>query len=426
MMEIPRRLHNKLHWHILLLVLGVMALSRIARTSAFCLKRLRIRGSSTIRILDDSMMDAHANNIPIGPHRSIFSLGKGRNACESTRSIFSLASSRGQSDDTHRPITSESSPQLIKAGSTVQEAYDFGIQALRDASVSEPEASMPQLLAIALDLDWETGYRRVLQPPLLMQALNDEQATTLSQFLQRRLNHEPIQYILGQWDFLDYVVSIRPPLLCPRPETEELVQLAIQDAKNSILSNQLKILDIGCGTGVIGISLVDQLDGAKVQAIDIEPIAVKTSMENAKRILRGKADRYQCALIPVAEYCLKENEKPFDMIVSNPPYIPTSDYKDLSPDVINFESRDALEAGEDGLEVIRDIIKSMRRLCKPGAPCWMEVDPTHPKLMEEMLSSSDVATESGVVFVASHKDMFGKDRFVELRYIGDQEDVAKS
>ncbi|CAJ1970499.1 unnamed protein product [Cylindrotheca closterium] len=310
---------------------------------------------------------------------------------------------------------------MIQAGTSVQEAYNRGVQELQSANVVEPEASMPQLLASALNLDWETGYRTVLQPQTLRQKLTKEQASTLSKLLERRLNHEPVQYILGQWDFLDYVVAIRPPLLCPRPETEELVQLVVQDAKKMRIETgkeQLKILDVGCGTGVIGISLVDLLHDAKVHAIDIDPIAVETSLENARRILsESTVDRYQCSLTPVAEYFIESDEDPYDMLVSNPPYIPTSDYNDLSPDVINFESRDALEAGEDGLAVIIDIIKGMRRWCKPGAPCWMEVDPTHPKLIEELLTSSDKkVAEWGVEFVSSHKDMFGKDRFIKLQF----------
>ena len=337
-----------------------------------------------------------------------------------------LASSGDDQSSRHRHTASSTNidnPSRfgIEPGTTIQEAYNVGVQALHEANVTEPEASLPQLLAVALDLDWETGYRRVMQEPLLRHALNQQQAEILSQYVQRRLNHEPIQYILGQWDFLDYVVSIRPPLLCPRPETEELVQLVLQDVKHSSTEESIKILDIGCGTGVIGISLADQLNGrARVHAIDIEPIAVETSRENAKRILGENKDWYQCELIPVAKYSLIDQEEPFDMIISNPPYIPSGDYIGLSPDVINFESRDALEAGEDGLSVIREIIASMKRLCKPGAPCWMEVDPTHPKLLKELLYSEKAAKEWGVTFMDSRKDMFGKDRFVKLQYSGDK------
>ncbi|KAL3939026.1 MAG: hypothetical protein SGBAC_006173 [Bacillariaceae sp.] len=340
--------------------------------------------------------------------------------------IRTLASNRDCQNSDDSSSTNKSRTIKIPAGTTVQAAYDCGIQALQSANVVEPEASMPQLLAAALDLDWETGYRTVLQPQSLVQELTEDQASTLSKFLERRLNHEPIQYILGQWDFLDYVISIRPPLLCPRPETEELIQLVIQDASKQTRIKetgnvQLKVLDIGCGTGVIGISLADQLNDARVHAIDIEPIAMETSLENARRILTGSTvDRYQCSLIPVSEYVIGKEEEPYDMIVSNPPYIPTSDYNDLSPDVINFESRGALEAGEDGLIVILDILKGMKRWCKPGAPCWMEVDPTHPKILKELLSSSsEEVKDLGVEFVASYKDMFGKDRFVKLQYTGD-------
>jgi release factor glutamine methyltransferase len=304
-------------------------------------------------------------------------------------------------------------------GWTVSEAYMYAVKKLREADVVEPEAAVPHLLAASLELDWDTGYRDVMQKPQQSIQLTTEHAYQFNNFLNRRLQHEPIQYILGQWDFLDYTISVRAPLLCPRPETEELVVSIIKDNKDS---KSLRILDVGCGTGVIGLSLADQLDDSIVQAIDIEPVAVSTSMENARRIFGSdttRLTRYKSSLVSAADFYLEDDSDRFDLVVSNPPYIPTADYKHLSPDVVDYESRDALEGGKDGMAVIFDIIDGLPRWCRPGAICWMEVDPTHPELLEAYLSSEDTSNE--VVFLSFHNDMFGKQRFVKLQYIKDEE-----
>lgn len=413
-----------------LIALSLMIFSRTSRISAFCLKRssriMRYRYLTTTGPRRSGISTAFAAPPPFDAGSNKWTTTQQHNHRRVSLALTTRDYHSDVDGSTSKTDNNNDTIIRISAGTTVQDAYDCGVHALHASNVVEPEASVPQLLAFALDLDWETGYRTVMQPQYAMhQTLTKQQAITLRKLLERRLNHEPIQYILGQWDFLDYVIAIRPPLLCPRPETEELVQMVLHDAKQIRMEtgkDQLKILDIGCGTGVIGISLADQLDNTRVHAIDIEPMAVETSLENARRILsEGRLEQYQCSLIPVAEYSINEDEEPFDLVVSNPPYIPTSDYNNLSADVINFESRDALEAGEDGLTVIRDIIKGMRRWCKPGAPCWMEVDPTHPKIIEELLSSSENKAEFGVEFVSSSKDMFGKDRFVKLKYIGDNE-----
>lgn len=297
-----------------------------------------------------------------------------------------------------------STTTAITGGWTVQQAWETGMQSLQEANVAEPEASLPHLLAAALDLDWETGYRQVHF--LKSDSLTKSQAHKFQTLLGRRLEHEPLQYILGQWDFLVYTVKIRPPLLCPRPETEELVCMIRDNNPNRRIP--LNILDVGCGTGVIGVALAHKLPTSKVHAIDIEPTAIETSLENAQTILGElHQDRYKAQLISVKDY---KPTEPLDMVVSNPPYIPVQDYQVLSPDVLDYESESALCGGADGMDIIRIIIEKLPLWCKSGAVCWMEVDPTHPALLEQELHGNSL-----IDFVSAYKDMFGKDRFVKLQ-----------
>jgi release factor glutamine methyltransferase len=178
------------------------------------------------------------------------------------------------------------------------------------------------------------------------------------------------------------------------------------------------ILDCGCGTGVIGIALAEILPDATVEAIDIEPIAIETSIENAQRVLEDQSggigkypDCYTATLVSANDY---KPEHPFDIVVSNPPYIPRNDMKTLTDDVTKYESDEALCGGNDGMDVIRTIIRKLPEWCKSEAVCWMEVDPSHPKIIQEWLDNQDGGK---VRFESSHKDMFGKDRFVKLRVL---------
>ena len=143
---------------------------------------------------------------------------------------------------------------------------------------------------------------------------------------------------------------MRPPLLCPRPETEELVELMRKNIQKQqkLLNNEIRghsscsILEIGCGTGIIGIALADKVKASKVTAIDIEPVAVATSLENAKRVLGTDFGQQHSAMECNAQGFSSQDRKHFDVVVSNPPYIPKADMKDLSRDVIEYESDQAL------------------------------------------------------------------------------------
>jgi len=199
--------------------------------------------------------------------------------------------------------------------------------------------------------------------------------------------------------------------LCPRPETEELVMRVVESVEKPD-----RILDIGCGTGCIGIALADLLPSSQVIALDIEPIAIATAEENAEAILGTDwKERYRATLTSAEDYELSEDADPFDVIVSNPPYIPAADMKTLDANVVQFESEAALCGGHDGLDVIRIIVRKLPSWCRTGAICWMEVDPSHPSLLQTWLENE--GNELGVEFESHHKDIFGLDRFVKLRIV---------
>ena len=317
---------------------------------------------------------------------------------------------------------STSLPSVLRPNESVPQVRDVSILWLEEhhPTVLEPQESVYHLLAHALDLDWDQGFVRVRNGyDLNDRIVTREESQRFASLLERRLQHEPLQYILGQWDFLNHQYRIRPPLLCPRPETEELV-VKIQADYQSPRPPPRHILDIGCGTGCIGIELAKHFPQARVTAIDVEPIAVETSLQNAERILlpqdAGRYEAFQCA---AADFV--SNTK-FDLIVSNPPYIPPN--TNLDPTVVDYESPQALfGGGVDGMDVIRDIISNLPEWCSlddVSTPvyCWMEVDPSQPPLLQELLSEANENKASSVgtnvAYHSTHLDMFGQERFVKL------------
>lgn len=310
---------------------------------------------------------------------------------------------------------------------TVHDVLRAAIQELEAAKVDEAAESVYHILSKVLDLSWDTGFRELRDvhnqsnapcTRLASQRLSTQQRATLQALLERRKQHEPIQYLMGQWDFMDHVFAIVPPLLCPRPETEELVLLA---AANRDSTTNTRILDVGCGTGCIGISLAHRLPAAHVTALDIEPQAIVTARQNAASILGDNhaAVRYQVHLCAAQDFHLHNNSSSkdrFDLVISNPPYIPVRYMESLDAVVSQWESHQALCGGIDGLDVIRTIVHQLPYWCRKGADCWMEVDPTHPAMLQEILE-----TNEHVAFVASHRDLQGLDRFVHLRVLREKE-----
>ena len=210
----------------------------------------------------------------------------------------------------------------------------------------------------------------------------------------------------------------------------------------------MRVLDVGCGTGAIGIAIARMYPGrVRVVALDVSPEAVELSNENAALFLPGGTrtggddlgSSYQAILCSARDFTNggtrsdsksivgeRRWEMDFDIVVSNPPYIPTGDMPGLSRDVSGFESHGALCGGDDGLDVIRDIVLRLPEWLSPTAVaaddrtrmrrhCWMEVDDSHPaKLGRWLAPGSEESILRGVEYSDGRKDFCGRDRFVKL------------
>ncbi|CAM9262319.1 unnamed protein product, partial [Ectocarpus fasciculatus] len=252
-----------------------------------------------------------------------------------------------------------------------------------------------------------------------------------------RLERMPVQYILGNWDFCGIEFQCAPPVLIPRPETEELVEMVVSDLggmyKHSSSKKACRLLDIGCGSGVIGISilahLAGRLPGLSCEAIDVNPAAVQLSSMNADTILQQQStprDRYVSIISSIKDFAaVSSNQHRFHCIVSNPPYIPTQEMADLSPEVINYESELALHGGEDGLDIVKDILLLGPRLLHPqgSRTMWLEAADSHPEVIVSRLirDINPLLKPLGLAYDTYNsiaiKDFSGRSRFVCLKVI---------
>ena len=181
--------------------------------------------------------------------------------------------------------------------------------------------------------------------------------------INRRINNEPIAYITGKKEFWSQDFFTNKSTLIPRPETELLIYKIIDIFKNK----RINILDIGTGTGCILLSLLKELYNSRGIGIDISSEAIKISKANSKSL--NLENRAKFKNFEIKNYTLGR----YDLIVSNPPYIPSKDIKKLSKDIINFEPKEALDGGSDGLDLIKKVIYKSGILLKRNGMLALEI-----------------------------------------------------
>lgn len=310
-----------------------------------------------------------------------------------------------------------SSTFFLSASSTVSEIFKNTKLYFESCGVDDSETSARYLISDAADI----GYKYSDFQQHMNSKLSQAQITRLQSHCERRVNKEPVQYIIGNWDFYGFTLFCKRPVLIPRPETEELVELIIN---SGVLGEVAKprILDIGSGTGAIGIALLSKYPSAECVAIDVNEACVSLSNLNAKTVL-GNGAKYDCKHMSFQDFVVSLSEgdqEAFDLIVSNPPYIPSEEMTTLQAEVALFEDHVALHGGLDGLDLIKDIILNAPTLVRKSGPkeIWMEVSHTHPAKIEAWMRAPGAAYsgENGgaVVFRAGMKDLSGHPRFVRL------------
>ena len=190
----------------------------------------------------------------------------------------------------------------------------------------------------------------------------------LCRFVRQRLDHEPTAYILGHWEFYGINFCVDWRALVPRPETELLVEKAIELGQFMLESGrQIAIADIGTGCGAIAISLALALPQAEIYATDVSTSALQVAEMNCRRhAVNGRVKLLRGDL-------LEPLPRPVDMIVANLPYVRHSEIRDLAPEIRDYEPVLALDGGEDGLHVIQQMLEQMPAKLNREASCLLEV-----------------------------------------------------
>lgn len=195
--------------------------------------------------------------------------------------------------------------------------------------------------------------------PFLDQTPTAEQISLFNNLVERRIAREPLQYIIGETEFFGLRMFCSPEALIPRAETEIIVEEALREAERMLTtSSTLRILDIGTGSGAIILALASRLPNAECIGIDISPGALSLAEKNKARLGMSNVNFLQLDFLNST----RSLEGNFDIIVSNPPYIPDSDINELAEEVKSFEPRVALTDGADGFLFYKHIAKNAAKL----------------------------------------------------------------
>jgi release factor glutamine methyltransferase len=250
----------------------------------------------------------------------------------------------------------------LKDGASVLEALNLLAQAFRTAGIEDADVDARLLVGHALHLD---RARLIAQSDRILEA---REINVISALAARRLTREPVSRILGQKEFWSIALAITPDVLVPRPETETVVEGALDFVvRGGLRMEKLRILDIGTGSGALLLALLRELPNATGIGTDISTGALKVARENAARCgLEGRCTFLVCDIASVVE-------GPFDLLVSNPPYIAHDEITSLAPEVKNYDPTVALDGGDDGLAAYRAIAADAKRLLAPGARMFVEL-----------------------------------------------------
>jgi release factor glutamine methyltransferase len=252
---------------------------------------------------------------------------------------------------------------------TIKDLLRVSTEYLKNKHFPSPRLDAELLLAHQLKLDRVSLYLRYDQP------LKESEVSGFRSLIRRRLKHEPLQYITGVQEFWSLDFMVNPYVLIPRPESEVLVEEAIALIRGAFLPPNTgpKILDLGCGSGALAVSLAKELSDVKIWVTDISEEALGVARQNAdrhevlERIQFRRGNLWQA---------LTEEEGLFDIIVSNPPYVAIEEYDDLPPEVRDYEPRHALDGREKGLFYIEKIIREGPDYLEPGGWIILEMSPS--------------------------------------------------
>lgn len=271
-------------------------------------------------------------------------------------------------------------------------------RALAAAGVDAQDARLEGEVLLAYAL----GVTRARVLASLREPLDDAGAARFSSLLARRRTREPLSYIIGEREFYGLSIAASPHVLIPRPESELLVEIAMEACQ----SGKSRVADVGTGSGCLAIAIALHAPGTRIDAIDASPDALGIARQNAER--HGVVDR-----LTLRKGDLLEGVGIFDVIVANLPYVGASEWAALAPEVRDFEPREALVGGPRGTEAIERLLVQAPQHLAQGGVLAMEIGMTQGAAVSAAARRAFPEAE-----VCVRTDLAGHDRVVLVRRVG--------
>jgi release factor glutamine methyltransferase len=248
---------------------------------------------------------------------------------------------------------------------TIRELMKSAIEHLQRKGIEEARLTVELLLAHALRIQRIQLYLNFEKP------LTAEERTQFRTLLERRLNHEPVQYIIGSANFMGLHFIVNSHVLIPRPETETLLEQVMMICREYPENKPIHIFEIGTGSGNIAISIAKFIQRTIVTTVDNSNVALEVALQNARvHAVESRIRFISADIFRLLEISTKDK---YDLLVSNPPYIPKDEWEQLCPEIRDFEPSSALTDGKDGLTFYRQIIKRIPEILNPGGSVVLEV-----------------------------------------------------
>ena len=288
----------------------------------------------------------------------------------------------------------------LKAGASISEALHLVAQAFRSAAISEADPDARMLVGHALHLD---RTRLIVQSDRFLEA---REIAMISALAARRLRHEPVSRILGQKEIWSLMLAIGPDVLVPRPETETVVEAALDYVvRGGLRMEKLRILDIGTGSGALLLALLHELPNATGTGTDVSAAALQAARTNAAQFdFEARCTFVVCDIA-------SDLQGPFDLVVSNPPYIAHDEIATLAPEVRDYDPTVALDGGDDGLTAYRAIAADARRLLAPGGRLFVELGAGQEAEVRTLF------TNAGLTVGAARNDLAGTPRVLGAGFV---------
>jgi release factor glutamine methyltransferase len=289
---------------------------------------------------------------------------------------------------------------------TIRELMKSAIEHLQGKGFEEARLNVELLLAHALDIQRIQLYANFDKP------LTPEELKQFRTLYERRLTREPVQYIIGNANFMGLHFNVDPRVLIPRPETETLIEQVMLACQRYAADKPIRVLEVGTGSGNIAVSIAKYVKQTEITTIDISLEALAVAKQNACLHSVESQIKFSCSdIFDLSDELFKSK---YDLLVSNPPYVPKDEWEQLQKEVRDFEPSSALTDGNDGLKFYHHMAGIIPTILKPGGSIVFEVG------FGQANTISNILKKASLVKLQITNDLQGVPRVVSGMWIGSQ------